>query len=289
MDSIYTIGEFNDAGRSIDLSNNNWYTDPVIGEVLAETEAEIIANGTYSRYYVLPYSDGKDSIPWHYVGPKDRLFWNQTILDTATIYAEKPVIWHFINNGQVDTSNIFREELTFTNPCPLLLDYWRWYAEHNFDRFIMEQLTPPNPHVDEDTNTLGEVLEGAYDFSYNASSRSASAAKDGGPLGDPRWTPYIPASTPNISTEARVRTFPNPFTDKVTFEFESREYSSVRINVYDFLGKEIYSVRMPVTRGKNSVSVNLGSISNSGIYLYQIQSDSPEGVKSIGSGKFIKK
>ncbi|MCK5506632.1 MAG: T9SS type A sorting domain-containing protein, partial [Thermodesulfovibrionia bacterium] len=289
MDSIVTNPDFLDADRTIDLSNNNWWSDPVWGEILAETEADIIANETYSRHYVIPNSNPLDSIPWFYEGPNTNLFWNQELLDTSTTYSEKPVIWHFIENGQVDTSNIFREELTFENPPPLRTEYFRWYAEHNFDRFIMEELTPPYAHVDEDSLKVGEVTEGAYDFSYNADSRSATAADDGGPLGDPEWELMPAVSVADLSArEASVRTFPNPFTDNVTFEFESRENSSVRIDIYNLLGKEVYSERMPVTQGKNSVIVNLSGISVSGIYLYQIQSELPGGVKSIGYGKFMK-
>ncbi len=289
MDSIVTNPDFLDADRTIDLSNNNWWSDPVWGEILAETEADIIANETYSRHYVIPNSNPLDSIPWFYEGPNTNLFWNQELLDTSTTYSEKPVIWHFIENGQVDTSNIFREELTFKNPPPLRTEYFRWYAEHNFDRFIMAELTPPYAHVDEDSLKIGEVTEGAYDFSYNADSRSATAADDGGPLGDPEWDLMPAVSVADLSApEASVRTFPNPFTDNVTFEFESREHSSVRIDIYNLLGKEVYSERMPVTQGKNSVIVNLSGISVSGIYLYQIQSELPGGVKSIGYGKFMK-
>lgn len=287
MDSIYTIGEYTDAGRTINLSNNNWWTDPSIGVVLTETEDAIIASGDYSRWY--NPGDGNDSIQWRYEGPKDRLFWNQDLLDNPPDYrVDIPPIKHFIDNGQVDTSNIFREELTFENPPPILLEYWRFYAEHNFDRYVMANLEAPNAHVDEDPLVAGEVTTGAFNFNYNGNSRSATAAAGGGRLGDPRWGNLTSAG--NISApDASIRAFPNPFTDNVTFEFESSENSSVRISVYDLLGKEVYSVKTPVTQGNNSVSVDLGSKLNSGVYLYQIQSELPGGVKSIGCGKFNKK
>jgi len=137
---------------------------------------------------------------------------------------------------------------------------------------------------------MGEVTTGAYDFSYNNNSKSATGGKEGKPLGDPRWVPYTGSSVNDIDIQAAsaVRTYPNPFDKNVTFEIESDEVASARISVFDLLGKEVITLNKQLVKGKNSVPVNIDAAIHSGIYLYKVQLDLPGGLKSISGGKLIK-
>ena len=126
----------------------------------------------------------------------------------------------FIENGQVDTTGLFREELTFTNPPPLNLDYWKFYTENGW---AISGTNPPNAYADEDPIVLGEVQTGAFDFRYNADSRSATAADGGKPLGASRWwhgAGYLWKI--ELRSSNGVRTYPNPFDNQVTFRIEAR-------------------------------------------------------------------
>lgn len=188
--------------------------------------------------------------------------------------------------GQVDTTNVFSEQLTFKNLPPLNLEYWKFYVENSFS---IGSLTPPNAYADEDPNILGEVTTGAYDFGYNTGSKSATAADDGLPLGDPRWTLFTPVSAKTIDENPNsVKTYPNPFANTITFEIECKESASAKIIIFDLMGKELITKQIQVAQGHNPVQLNLGSSINSGIYLYQVQVDKSES-KPIYCGKIIKK
>jgi len=280
VDSMFNFEEKTDADRYFDLSNNNWYQLKEFGDILDE-----YGNDTLYRFNSWDV-ERLDTIWYRYVTRTD-LFWNQAILDTA-VQTLPPRILHFIEAGQVDTSNIFSEPLVFNNPPPLHLDYWKFYVENNYS---IGALDPPNPFADEDPYDIGEAATGAYTFNYNDNSRSATAADGGLPLGDPRWVPYSTVSTGKIDAvnSTNVRTYPNPCSGAVNFEINAKEASSVRIIVYDLIGKEIFSLSEKVSQGVNIIPVNLNSISRSGIYLYQVQSELSTGQKNIASGKIVKR
>ena len=199
---------------------------------------------------------------------------------------DTPTMIHFIISGQVDTTGLFREELTFKNPPPLNLEYWKFFTEHGW---AIIGLNPPNAYADEDTLALGEVPEKAFDFSYNQSSRSATAADGGLPLGASRWIPFIPASANDVRLANSVNIFPNPAENQVTFNFVSREVSRIKIQIFDVLGRELHSVNGTVNQGNNDFVVSLDKLSYSGVFLYQMQLETMNGTRSIFSGKIIKK
>lgn len=277
-DSIHQVGDYNDAGRYFNLTNNNWYIDPVIGEILDEY-------GKTNTRYDANDVDKTNPIPWRMV-TRTNVFADQAILDTLTV-TSPPDIIKFIKNGQVDTTNIFSEKLTFKNSPPLNLDYWQFYVENEFS---ISDKNPPTAYADEDPEKIEEVTTGAFDFSYNASSRSAKAA-NGLPLGDPRWMPYTPVYARQISSEStkRVITFPNPFIDQVTFELEAQKSSPMRLIIYNMLGKEVLTLKENLVTGKNQVTFNLGSVLKQGIYLFQVQAETVSGYDIISSGKIIRK
>jgi hypothetical protein len=108
-----------DADRYFTISNNNWYTDPVFGEIIDEYGADDLVR--YEEWD----TEEQNPIPFKYVARTD-FFANQTMLDTSTIIPP-PVLINFINNGQADTTNNFKESLIFDNPPPVksgLLDFF---------------------------------------------------------------------------------------------------------------------------------------------------------------------
>ena len=276
-DSIYTVGEYTDADRYFNLSNNNFYNQQEFGDILDQYCPEML-------YRFDPAdTDHSDTIRYKYSLRKN-FFANPAIIDTITV-SPFPTLWRFIVAGQVDTTNVFSEQLTFKNLPPLNLEYWKFYVENSFS---IGSLTPPNAFADEDPNVLGEVTTGAYDFGYNTGSKSATAADDGLPLGDPRWTLFTPVSSKTIDENPNsVKTYPNPFSNTITFEIESKESASAKIIIFDLMGKELITKQIQVAQGHNPVQLNLGSRINTGIYLYQVRVDNSES-KPIYCGKIIK-
>ncbi len=282
VDSMFTIGDKSDADRYFDFSNNNWYTEDTIGYII-DTYGPDTIDGQYSFDEI----NDPDHLDTLYFPEILRTSWfaNDSLL-ALDLPEGPPTIMHFIENGQVDTTGLFREKLVFRNPPPLNLDYWKFYTENGW---AISGTNPPNAFADEDPLVLGEVQEGAFDFSYNASSRSATAADDGLPLGASKWVPFTPVSARDLKMRTGVSTFPNPFENMVTFNIESQQASDVRIQVFDLLGKEICAVYDAVGQGNEQVTVNLNKITHPGIYLYKIEFITDEGIRTSSSGKLIKK
>ncbi len=280
VDSIYTVGEYTDADRYFKLNNNNFYTQKEFGDTLEMYCPPKIL------YRFDPADVNHTDTIWYKFGVKTYVFANKTILDTA-VTTPPPTLIKFIKAGQADTTNVFSEQLEIKNPPPLGMNYWKFLVQTGFNP---GSNTPPtDAYIDEDKNVLGEVTTGAYDFGYNTGSKSATAADDGLPLGDPRWTLFTPVSSKTIDENPNsVKTYPNPFTNTITFEIESKESASAKIIIFDLMGKELITKQIQVAQGNNPVQLNLGSSINTGIYLYQVRVDKSES-KPIYCGKIIKK
>ncbi len=276
-DSIYTIGEYTDADRQFNLTNNNWYTQQEFSDILEQYSHDVLFRFSPED------TDNSDTI-WYKYTIREDFFADTAILDTAII--DIPVLINFIKAGQADTTNNIKEELTFKNPPPLFTEYWQFFAENEFN---LDNETPPSPFADENPAVIGEVTEGAFDFGYNASSQSATASTDGGPLGDPRWTLFTPVSAAIVSNSNSITAFPNPFSNTVIFGIDSEKSASAKISIYDMLGKDIVTMQKQILQGNNSVQMDLSKISKPGIYLYKIHIDLSDGTSSISNGKLIKK
>jgi hypothetical protein len=251
-DSIFTIGEYTDADRTFDLSNNNWYNQQEFGDILDQYYPEDIL------YRFAPEDTDHSDTIWYKATLRTDLVANPGILDTTEVNI--PALVKFIEAGQADTTNNFSEPLIFKNPPPLILDYWQFFAEFGFNIGSVGSGSVPSPFADEDPDELGEVTEGAFDFGFNTGSRSATAAEDGRPLGDPRWTLFAPVSAKTIANSKSIKVYPNPFSETVTFTVESEKSASVKISIFDILGKEIVNNQRQIAPGFNSVQMNLSKI-----------------------------
>lgn len=278
-DSMYTYGDYTDADRKFDFSNNNFFIEQEIVDIINE----------YSPDTLYRFADEDslqlDTIPYNYI-PRTYLFANEEVLNDKDTDIDPPALINFIANGQVDTSNIFRESLEFGNPPPLNLDYWKFYTKNNYE---IRGANPPNPYADEDTLILGEVQTGAYDFSYDSDSRSATAAEGGLPLGDPRWMSTGTVSSENVAnlSNIEVKAYPNPFSGNVTFEFQTEESTNVQVRIFNLLGKEVFNADKTVSPGNNQLELNLSDIKQSGLYFYKVYTNSDLG--AAFSGKLVKR
>ncbi|MFP4289069.1 MAG: T9SS type A sorting domain-containing protein [Bacteroidales bacterium] len=279
VDSLFTIGEFTDADRSFDLSNNNWYMDPAIGDIIEEFGSDTL--------YTFDAEDEEQLDTLFYEWEmRENIFADTELIEDGTLLP--PPILSFIENGQVDTTNIFREKLEFDNAPPLNLEYWEFYTVNNYQ---IRELDPPNPWADEDPTYYGETTENPYTFNYNANSRSATASESGGPLGAPRWTTYGETSIEDqpLLPSNQVNTYPNPFTDQVTFQVFSEDHKQVRFEIFDLLGKIVMTSETPLQQGNNEITLSMDQLTESGIYLYKVETLNAGNNVVIASGKFMKK
>ncbi len=253
VDSIGEGGPWTDAERYFDLSNNNIYQQQEIIDVFNNFGPDdLVRFNAWDTLEVNP-------IPYSWEVNTSQLFANQNILDTAT-WTPKPVLLHFIDNGQVDTTNIFSEELVFDNPPPLNLEYLQFYVENNFS---IGGTNPPNPYADEDPSVVGEVAVG-YSFGYSSVSRSATAGSDGQALGDPRWE-FTDVSTDDITAVTRIKAYPNPTNGLVTLEYPGNNIGNTTIDVLNITGQVVYT--KPATGERSGlVTLDLQHL-NGGIYF----------------------
>lgn len=253
VDSIGEGGPYTDAERSFDLSNNNIYQQQEIIDVF-----ENYAPDDLFRFNEWD-TEQLDTIWFSWEANTSQLFANQDILDTA-VWTPKPVLLHFMENGQVDTTNIFNEELAFDNPPPLNLEYLQFYVENNFS---IGGTNPPNPYADEDPTVIGEVANG-YTFGYPADSKTATAGSEGQPLGDPRWE-LIETNSNGLNAAPRLTAFPNPGNGIFTVEYSSDSKQTTRLEVVNMTGQVVY-FKEKTGKGPMSETIDLQHL-NKGIYI----------------------
>lgn len=75
-------------------------------------------------------------------------------------------------------------------------------------------------------------------------------------------------STEDFELANAFRMFPNPATNEITIQLNNLEFNSVKIVVYDLIGREVRKSN----HTKNTISINTGSLSK-GVYLVKIKRD----------------
>ena len=74
---------------------------------------------------------------------------------------------------------------------------------------------------------------------------------------------------------------PNPFTNNTTIFINSKVSQNVILTVRNVLGKTVYSKKIKVTNGRNSIPFDRNDL-KSGMYIYAIQSN-----KEVISKRFV--
>jgi len=256
---------FFDADRQMVIKNNNFYVQQEIRDTIELRKTE-------ENYTV-----------------RNDFFAKQSILDAAT--TAPPLLITLIQTGKLDTANNFMEPLVFLNPPPLPLEYFTLMVQADWNTSALPT-DVQKPYMDENPATNIPVIEGAYDFSYNNNARSATAATGDQPLGAFRWVPYVYVTTSAVDYKQRnisVRSYPNPVMDNLTMEINIQESAVVNIRFIDLTGKEVHAVRRTVNEGTNPIQISMRSITNAGVYFYQVQVETIEGKKTTVNGKILKK
>ena len=93
----------------------------------------------------------------------------------------------------------------------------------------------------------------------------------------------IGISEENLKTSS-ITVYPNPFSENVTFELDNFKASKVLLQIYNQIGKQVYS-REYLIKNSNAVLKWQGSELNKGIYFYRIIHDNAE----VVTGKLIRK
>jgi hypothetical protein len=88
-----------------------------------------------------------------------------------------------------------------------------------------------------------------------------------------------PVTTGSATTAGPIlRFFPNPAINYITFDFQKGYESGHTIQIFNFLGKQVYEAKNVATQTKVDLSTQ-----NRGVYIYYLRDRSG---KLIESGKF---
>jgi len=140
-----------------------------------------------------------------------------------------------------------------------------------------------------DTVAEGTQLAPTYDYpkmdyrdldlGYSGSSQSATAATDGGQLGDRRWNVPVAAVNEHLQTPVEFdlsQNYPNPFNPTTTISYNVGGLAQVKLMVYDILGKKVKTlVNETQSAGTKHVQWDGTNESEmtmaSGVYYYKLK------------------
>ncbi|MCK9280948.1 MAG: T9SS type A sorting domain-containing protein [Melioribacteraceae bacterium] len=80
---------------------------------------------------------------------------------------------------------------------------------------------------------------------------------------------------------ALMQNYPNPFNPETTIQYKLNKESNVTLKVYDILGRELITLIDEFkSAGNHKINFNAHSFA-SGIYFYQLQTDSKQIMKKM--------
>ena len=79
----------------------------------------------------------------------------------------------------------------------------------------------------------------------------------------------------------KLSAVPNPFVNETKITFVSETDQTIVLSIKNVLGKTVYTDRLKVKKGKNSIPFSKGNL-RSGMYIYAIQNN-----KELVSKRFV--
>ncbi len=79
----------------------------------------------------------------------------------------------------------------------------------------------------------------------------------------------------------KLSAVPNPFVNETKITFVSETNQTIVLSIKNVLGKTVYTDRLKVKKGKNSIPFSKGNL-RSGMYIYAIQNN-----KELVSKRFV--
>ena len=160
----------------------------------------------------------------------------------------------------------------------------------SFEEAITFNIAPATPYAmiaefvaRADTVSDGTQLAPTYDMEYfkydtldmgyNANTQSATAATDGGQIGDRRWQLVgvsVEDHVAGVSNSKLFQNYPNPFSESTTVSFMLKETSEVNLTIYNLLGAQVRLVEDNYySPGTHRVTIERGNL-EAGVYLLRL-------------------
>jgi len=139
-----------------------------------------------------------------------------------------------------------------------------------------------DPCASDTTNTITKEI--ALDSTTVATASNSSTTQQSDENEETPEKTEVESLDDSMITELQVNAYPNPFTDRVNFEWTSNEDDYVQVEILDVLGRRTSVIfRGPVQKG-NSYSCDWSPTGTDRLYLYRYQSS-----KKMEQGKLLMK
>ncbi len=163
----------------------------------------------------------------------------------------------------------FEEVLTFNNapaaPLSMITEFVAMV-----DTITSDGATQPAP-----TYAAEYIKYDLLDLGYSGGSKSATAATDGGALGDRRWSISVGVED-HLAIESQlklIQNYPNPFSTSTTVRFMLQEGSDVNVTLYNLVGAKVRMVSdQYYSPGLNEITMDRGNL-EAGVYFLQVSSE----------------
>ena len=237
-----------------------------------------------NRKAEVPYLEGSDAVTTH--GPFEVCpftltevdsFNTQVTMSNNNIYQEDAVNVLFDAGVQVTMPQLFNNEFLE------VIDESTAF----FEEAITFNVAPATPYsmIVEFVDRADTVSDGTQlapkdsieylkydllDLGYNANTQSATAATDGGQIGDRRWQLVgvsVEDQVARATNSKLFQNFPNPFSESTTVSFMLKEASEVNLTIYNLLGAQVRLVGdQYYSQGMHRVNIERGNL-DAGVYL----------------------
>ncbi|HEY8389253.1 MAG TPA: T9SS type A sorting domain-containing protein [Parasegetibacter sp.] len=162
---------------------------------------------------------------------------------------------------------------------------WSTEAEINHSHFVVEYSTNGTSFT-----SLGEVkgkinsqTVNNYSFTHNNPSagmnfyRLQIVSVDG----DIEYSPVMKVNMKNGLSVNEIRTYPNPFIDRINADISLDSRENVVVRIIDVNGKVVFSSQKTLSAGKHTLEATNLSNLNKGIYILEIQAGNEKMIKKI--------
>ncbi len=252
---------FTDAERDLKFINNNWHVDDAVAQIYEDNYEA--SRDTLSREIMV--ITGEDTtyqeIPWKYI-VGDVWLMDE---DLDPLWDGTPALLSLQDTGVVTFSNNFSEKLTFANPPAYPELYVSALIKSNWSTNIFA-----NMEITSDTMYwVTENPTSLYDLTYNQDAISATAGRNGRPIG--AYTNWVPVGISSLKVnENTLSVYPNPTSSLLHVDTEYKA-----LEIYNITGKLMYQ------SNDNSKRVLNVSDFESGIYIIS--------VRDMNDNKLVKK
>jgi hypothetical protein len=190
--------------------------------------------------------------------------------DTTTItpFMNPTMTYAVLASGTAMTNYNF--DIEFTDGPPFADSLVMYNLDPAFD--LVNAPFWEEPEVDPGSPwfALGAHQDVPYDFGY-AHSGAYSGAKDGGQLGDPKWTasPSVGIRERNVD-QLQLSLYPQPVSGQVSMSFTLSEESTVSVEVYNLAGARVAELTHKLYfAGSHTLTWDTGNF-QPGIYLVRM-------------------